>query len=71
MERTLSPREVAEIVGVSYETILAWARDKEIAHVKIGRRVRFTEKNVTDFITANTVSTSMGRTDRSRAAHKA
>ena len=56
-------------LGLSASTVLDMARRKDLPHVKVGRRVRFTEQNIEDYIAAHTVRAGMVRTPRSRAAH--
>lgn len=61
--RTLDATEVAERLGLKDRgTVLRMAARREIAHVRVGRRVRFTEKAVADYLAANEVPVGMVRT---------
>lgn len=40
-KKYLSPKELADFVGVSIATIYGWTSDRLIPYVKIGRLVRF------------------------------
>jgi excisionase family DNA binding protein len=46
--------DVAEYFGVSEWTVRNWVRNYEIAHVKIGRELKFTRAGVAEFIEART-----------------
>ena len=50
MPRMLSPREVAEILGVSYETALAFIKYSEIDCLRIGRSYRVAEDKLEAFL---------------------
>ena len=48
--RMLTPREVAAILGVSYEAALAFIKYSEIDFVKVGRCYRVAEDKLTEFL---------------------
>lgn len=45
----LSGKELAEVLGVSIDTVLAW-RDEGLPFYRIGKRVWFEQHEVADFI---------------------
>lgn len=53
----LTPYDVAERLQVSYDTVLSLIKQGEIAHVKIGRQYRVSEKALNDFINGATTAT--------------
>ena len=48
--KMLSPREVADILQVSYESALAFIRYSGIDYLKIGRQYRVSEAKLTAFL---------------------
>lgn len=50
MPRMLSPREVAKILGISYETALAFIKYSTIDYIKVGRSYRVAEDKLTEFL---------------------
>jgi len=46
MEKLLTPQEIAEVLGVQPSTIYQWTHQGYIPHVKLGKFVRFKEKDV-------------------------
>lgn len=50
MPRMLRVREVAEILGVSYETALAFIKYSTIDYIKVGRSYRVAEDKLTKFL---------------------
>lgn len=68
--QTFDAEWVADRLGVTADTVRTMARRKDISHVRVGRRIRFTEQNVEDYIAAHTIRVGMARTARSQAAHK-
>lgn len=50
MPRMLSPREVAEVLGISYEAALAFIKYSEIDFVRVGRCYRVAEDKLTAFL---------------------
>ena len=67
---TFDASEAGRRLGLTGRTVLDMARHREIAHVKIGRRIRFTEQHIADYLAAHTVGVGMVRTARSQAAHR-
>ena len=68
--QTFDATWAGERLGLSASTVLDMARRKDLPHVKVGRRVRFTEQNIEDYIAAHTIGAGMVRTGRSQAAHR-
>ncbi len=54
MERLLDTAEIAEQLGMSISTIRKWVHFGFIPHVKLGRAVRFREKDVEAWIEERT-----------------
>lgn len=54
----LRPDEVREQLGVSERTLRYMVRRGDIACVRVGRLLRFTEQNVADYIKRKTVKAS-------------
>jgi len=50
MDKLLTPQEIAEVLGVQPSTIYQWTHQGYIPHVKIGKFVRFKEKDVEEWI---------------------
>ena len=48
--RMLSPREVADVLGLSYEAALAFIKYSEIDFVQVGRSYRVAEDKLTEFL---------------------
>ena len=55
--KMLTPYEIAEILQVSYDTVLSLIRQGELPHVKIGRQYRVSEKALNDYINKATTGT--------------
>jgi excisionase family DNA binding protein len=54
VERMLNSAEIAEKLGLSVSTIRKWVHFGFIPHVKLGRAVRFKEKDVEAWIEERT-----------------
>jgi len=54
MEKLLTPQEIADILGVQPSTIYQWTHQGYIPHVKIGKFVRFKEKDVERWVEKKT-----------------
>jgi len=50
MEKLLTPQEIAEVLGVQPSTIYQWTHQGYIPHVKLGKFVRFKEKDVEKWV---------------------
>ena len=50
LPRMLSPREVAKILGISYEAALAFIRYSGIDYIKVGRQYRVSEEKLAAFL---------------------
>jgi excisionase family DNA binding protein len=46
MERLLTPKQIAEKLGVAVSTIYQWTHTEFIPHIKVGRFVRFRESDI-------------------------
>ena len=46
----LTPREVAAVLQVSYESALAFIKFSGIGYIRIGRQYRVSEKVLTEFL---------------------
>jgi excisionase family DNA binding protein len=69
MPETHDAAWMATQLGLTAQTIKRMAGRREIPHVRVGRRIRFTEQNLADYIAARTVRPDMRRTERSQQAH--
>jgi excisionase family DNA binding protein len=54
MERLLDTAEIAEQLGMSVSTIRKWVHFGFIPHIKLGRAVRFREKDIETWIEERT-----------------
>jgi excisionase family DNA binding protein len=45
-DRFLTAREVAELLGLTTETVLRWARDDKLPGFRLGRQLRFRERDL-------------------------
>jgi len=50
MEKLLTPQEIAEVLGVQPSTIYQWTHQGYIPYIKIGKFVRFKEKDVEKWV---------------------
>ena len=50
MPEMLTPREVAEIMKISYEAALAFIRYSGIAYIKVGRQYRVSQDKLDTFL---------------------
>lgn len=48
--RMLTPRDVAEILGISYEAALAFIKYSTIDYIKVGRSYRVAEEKLNAFL---------------------
>jgi len=46
MDKLLTPQEIADCLGVKPSTIYQWTHQGFIPHIKLGRLLRFKEKDV-------------------------
>lgn len=56
MQQLISPKETAQILGVSVETLSQWRHHKRynLPYVKSGSRVRYRKEDIEAFIAART-----------------
>ena len=54
IESLLTLKEVAELLRVSHKTIYYWVHSSEIPHLKVGRHLRFKEREVIEFFETKT-----------------
>ena len=50
MERFLTPKQLSELLQVDQSTVYLWTHTEFIPHYKLGRCVRFVEKDVSDWL---------------------
>lgn len=57
LEKLLTPDEVAEILGVSKQTLASWrcARRTTLCYLRVGRLIRYSPEAVEQFLRENTV----------------
>lgn len=55
MDKMLSPKELAVVLGISLETLYVWTAQRRIPHIKIGRLVRFKLDEVKKWLDAKRV----------------
>lgn len=48
--KVLTPRDVAEILGISYESALAFIKRSGVEYLQVGRRYRVTEDKLWSFL---------------------
>ena len=61
MNKLLTPDEVAELLSVRKSTIYQWTHQGFIPHVKLGKLVRFKEKDVAEWVEKRSVRGRLGR----------
>jgi excisionase family DNA binding protein len=59
IERHYTGAELAELLGIDYETVLHKAHTGEIASVRVGRLRRFPESAVRDYLDRHTQDTNV------------
>ncbi len=50
MEKLLTPKQLSELLQVDQSTVYLWTHTQFIPHFKLGRSVRFLEKDVSDWL---------------------
>lgn len=50
MERLLTPKQLSELLQVDQSTVYLWTHTQFIPHFKLGRSVRFYEKDVLEWL---------------------
>jgi len=65
---TIPLGQAAAMIGVSPPTLRKYAREKKIAHYKLGKRFRFTEGAINEFIQRNMVKYESDLGDASATA---
>lgn len=45
-QKTLSPKEAAEYIGIHVETLYKMVRQKEVPHIRIRRRIFFSRETI-------------------------
>jgi len=61
MNKLLTPEEMSEVLGVKLSTIYQWTHIGYIPHFKLGRFVRFKERDVLEWLESKKDN---GRLDR-------
>jgi excisionase family DNA binding protein len=67
LERHYSGREVAELLGVNYETVLQLAQTGELPSLRVGRLRRFSESAVKTYISRHQDGIVVDLTSRLRS----
>lgn len=70
MERLLTPDEIARLLNVQKATIYAWTHFGFIPHIKVGRLLRFREKDVLKWLEARSTKGSKSRVPDLRIVEK-
>jgi excisionase family DNA binding protein len=55
MDKLLTPQEMADCLGVKVSTIYQWTHQAYIPHIKMGKLVRFREKDVLEWMDQKSV----------------
>ncbi|MFA6635709.1 MAG: helix-turn-helix domain-containing protein [Candidatus Omnitrophota bacterium] len=55
MEKRLNIHELAEILGVSVNTIYSWISQRKIPYIKVGRLVRFDRNKINEWLETHSV----------------
>lgn len=50
MTKMLSPREIADVLGMSYESALAFIRYSGVDYIKVGRQYRVSEAKLLTYL---------------------
>jgi len=50
MEKLLTPKQLSELLQVDQSTVYKWSHMEFIPHVKLGKAVRFVEKDVEEWL---------------------
>ncbi len=56
MDRLLTPEQISDLLGVKLSTIYQWTHIGYIPHFKLGRFVRFREKDVIHWMESKKVN---------------
>jgi len=53
-EKLLTVKEASEILGINYKTLYQWSwMKKHLPFIKIGKALRISEKDITQFMDSN------------------
>ncbi|AFM27734.1 helix-turn-helix domain-containing protein [Desulfomonile tiedjei] len=64
IQRLLSPKEVADILGISVKTVHKLVRDQRLACVQVtSKEKRFTQEQVQEFVRSRTIERPIDRKD--------
>jgi excisionase family DNA binding protein len=55
MEQIYSPKEAAEKLNVTVQTLWAWAKRNKIEYIKVGSRYRFQKSTIDRILTPHNV----------------
>ena len=61
MDKLLTPQEIAALLGVAESTIYQWTHQEFIPHIKLGRFVRFKQKQVEEWVEKRSVEGRLTR----------
>lgn len=56
MTKLISPTGLAEMLGISLETVYAWTSQKRVPYIKMGRLVRFDVEEITSWLGGHKVA---------------
>ena len=56
VERFLTPKQLCELLQVDQSTVYLWTHTEFIPHYKLGRCVRFVERDVAEWLTKRKLS---------------
>ena len=60
-KRLIDARELSQLLSVKVSTIYKWVHEGKIPHYKLGRLVRFSEREVMDWVDNQRSRRSAGR----------
>jgi excisionase family DNA binding protein len=66
MEQSMNLEEAGKFLGVSPHTLRAWARDRKVRHMKLGRRMIFDRADLEAFANERVVEVA-GKTKEARS----
>lgn len=54
MERLLTPKQLSELLQVDQSTVYKWSHMEFIPHLKLGKSIRFVEREVEEWLKQRT-----------------
>jgi len=55
VNKKINGKQLAEYLGVSYQTIRKWTSDKRIPYIKLSKSVRYDRATIDEYIKSHTV----------------